>query len=163
MWPVLVIEQMRGIMKKSEAIEVGCKILSVYAFMQGITALQIPISMHEQAITHVSAAPSSIVFIPAALLFLFSAFLWLSARQMELRSKDQEPSAESASGLTAQVVQGTVFSALGILMLVESVAPLGNLVLLISSSQQQRVIIPSFWLRIVEGSINGLVRLALGL
>ena len=132
-------------MNKNDALETGSKLLSVYAFVHGWTALQTPIIMRDQAINmRVSTTSSAALFIPAAILFLFSGILWLSARSIEARS----PAAESAPGVTPQLIQSIVFSAIGILILVDSVAPLANMVMLWGIHGENRSLNINFYFRI---------------
>lgn len=147
-------------MKKSEAIEVGFKVLSMYSFMMGITALGIPISIHESQITlrtlqRMGAGSdtfSPISYLPAALLLLFGVFLWLKARKSELGMATQELTAESGTGLTPQILQRIIFSALGIFIVVESAAPLGNVVSTLNLHDRRVFVVnPIIYYRIVEG------------
>ena len=124
-------------MKKTEAIEVGFKVLSIYAFMQGIAALAMPISLLEtERLTGMAsrlgaAAPShnysALAFLPSALLFILGAVLWLNSKQTEVSSIAKESSAD-VTGLTPHILQNIIFSALGILIVVESLASFGSVV-----------------------------------
>jgi hypothetical protein len=151
-------------MKKSEAIEVGCKLLSIYAFMHGLTALGLPVSLHVQAISmrttilRGNTALLGITFVPAVLLFLFSGVLGLSARRIKLGAEG-EPSSESVPGVTPQIIQSIVFSAVGILVLVESIAPLANTVVLVRAYRENYYLDMSFYYHTVEG----LIKLGIGL
>ena len=144
-------------MKKNEAIEVGFKVVGMYAFMQGILALGVPISIRETQITlrafqkmgAGSDTFSPIGYLPAALLFVFGLFLWLKAKRIKAGSTGQESIAENGTGLTPQVLQRIVFSALGIFIVVGSAAPLGNLVSVLNL-HEMRVINPTFYYRLVE-------------
>jgi len=152
-------------MKKSEAIEVGFKVLSMYAFSLGISSLGIPISIHESAITirtlqsrmgSVSDTFSVAAFLPSALLFLFGVLFWLNSKKAKDASSAQESPTESITGLTPQMLQSIIFSALGILVVSESAAALGNVIsflsVYISNLHNNRVIMSPFpYYRLVEG------------
>lgn len=121
-------------MKKAEAVEVGLKVLSLYAFLEGINALAVPISLRESQITiHASTSFPAAAFIPSALLFVFGIILWLNAKRTESSSIVEKSAVENAIGLTPRILQGIVFSALGILIITQSLAPLGNLISAISA------------------------------
>lgn len=151
-------------MHKSEAIEVGFKVLSMYAFMQGITALGIPISLHESAIAlqrlpgrmgAESDTFSAAVFLPSALLFLFGGLLWLNAKRIKVSSPDQESTLENGTGLTPQILQRIIFSALGIFIVVGSVAPLGNIVSALNLHDRRVFVLnPVNYYRIAEGLLR---------
>jgi hypothetical protein len=153
-----------GSMNKNEAIKVGFKVLSMYAFMQGITALGIPISIYEITIPWQrlqgsmgtgSDTFSAAVFLPSALLFLFGGLLWLSAKRIKVSSTDQESTAENGIGLTPQILQRIIFSALGIFIVVGSVAPLGNIVTALNL-HDRRVFVqnPVIYYRIADGLLQ---------
>lgn len=147
-------------MKKNEIMEVGSRILSIYACICGISALNVPISMYQYPPPH--PALSATVFLPAASLLLVSMFLWFSARRIGLHSKIETPSQESQSDLTAQSVQSIIFSALGIFLIVDSVIPMANLISLISSANQNGIF-PRFWSQLASLAVIGLFKLGIGL
>jgi hypothetical protein len=160
-------------MKKSEALEVGFKVLSVYAFIQGITGLGIPISLHESqnlasalASRQGASIPSTFsvaLFLPSVLLFLLGAILWLNAKKTEVGSLAQESDAGSATGLNPQILQSIIFSALGIFIIIESVAPLANVattlnVYALARHDNRLFMAPFPYFRLIEG----LVKLSFG-
>lgn len=158
-------------MNKNEIMKVACRVLSIYACIGGINALFGPISMREQqktimTVTHqYSSSPSAlsvIVFLPAGLLFLFSAFLWLGASRIKLHSMIEAPSQDNQSGLTAQGMQGIIFSALGIFLLVDSVSPLVNMVSLIATAYQNGIL-SRFWSQLSNLAVRGLFTFGFGL
>lgn len=155
-------------MKKSEATAVGFRVVGLYAFLQAILALSAPISLHVNAITlqrlqgRMGAGNytfSAVAFVPAVLLFLFGVLLWLTAKRAEAGSLAQEPFTETATGLNPQMLQRIIFSALGILIVVESITPLVNVISILSlPARPNSAINLSFYYRLVEV----LVRLILG-
>ena len=83
-------------MKKAEAIEVGFKVVGMYAFMQGITALGLPISLHESAIAmraalqgRAAAMPeifSPLELVPALLRFFWGrSYCWKPEKHVLIR------------------------------------------------------------------------------
>ena len=157
-------------MKKSEALEVGFKVLSAYAFMQGITALAIPISLlQSQASLSALASRQGAVlpsnsfsfaaFLPSALLFLLGAVCWLNAKRTEVGSPAQESDAGSAAGLNPQILQSIIFSALGIFIVIESLAPLASVASTFNiyalARQNNRLFMAPFpYFRLIEGLIK---------
>jgi hypothetical protein len=116
-------------MNKGEATEVGLKLLSMYAFLEGISALTLPISLRESQIAlHSNTTFSPAAFIPSVLLFLFGIILWLNAETSEASALNDKSIEENIGGLTPQILQRIVFSALGILIVIQSIAPLGNVI-----------------------------------
>ena len=121
------------------------KVLSLYAFLQGIAALAVPISLRESqmvfnGINRNIATPGSlpstslvaVTFIPSALLFAFGIILWLNAVSTESGLAQEKSSEENPGGLTPQILQGIVFSALGIWIFSQSISTLANVVSAIS-------------------------------
>jgi hypothetical protein len=151
-------------MKKSEVLEVSLKVLGMYAFLQGIATLGIPISLRENQIAlHANIGFSAAAFLPSVLLFLSGAALLFGARKIRVSSISQESSTESETAMTPQLFQSILFSALGILIVSESVAPLGNVVNALNNyalyHHNSRVFMNSFpYYRLAEG----LGRLAFG-
>jgi len=147
-------------MSKNEITEAGCRILSIYACIGGISALNVPISMYQYSSP--PSAWSATAFLPAALLLLVSTFLWFSARRIEHRSKIETPSQESESDLTVYSIQSIIFSALGIYLIVDSIIPVTNLVSLIFSANQNGYF-PRFWSQLASLAVRGLLTLGIGL
>lgn len=146
-------------MNKKDAIEVGSRILSIYAFIAAIASLQLPISLWQSAVNlRLDITLSVAVFVPGAILFVFAIALWLSANRIKARSFE-EPSSESGTGVKPQLIQSIVLSALAIFLIADSVAPLANSAVLFSS----RGFNPNWSASISLNAIPGLLKLALGL
>ncbi len=157
-------------MEKSEALEVGFKVVSLYAFLQGISALSLPISMHENTVAFralqdkmgsVSGTFFAAAFLPSASLFSFGILLWLNSKRTKVSSTEpaQELLAEHANSLSPQMLQSIIFSALGILIVVESVAPIVNsisaLSVFLQNLHDNRVIMSPFpYYRLIEGLVK---------
>ena len=157
-------------MNKNEALEVGFKFLSIYAFMQGLTVLGIPISLQQSQVALNALAsrqgatiPSSIfsaaAFLPSALLFILGAVLWLSAKRNEVSPTDQESPSESKSGFTPQILQSIIFSALGIWIIMESLTSLANVanalnIYALARHQNRFFMAPFPYFRFFEGLIK---------
>jgi hypothetical protein len=144
-------------MKKAEIGELSCKILSIYAFVHALAALQFPVALLQPVVRNQGSTLLTIgSFVPTVLLLLFSALLWLSAKQLESPSEPDSVSSERASGITPEILQSMAFSVAGIFILVDTLPYLGQLV--IQGLNRNPVRNPMFWLGLVES----LIRLALG-
>ncbi len=151
-------------MNKHETMEVACKILSIYAFIVSLSSLQFPLSIRP-AFTMLNYS-MILLFVPTAGLLLLSVVLWLTANNWLLAGRiaaksPQTPLPENASGITPQLIQSIVFSALGILMVVDSIAPLCGLFAL--SSAIRTINRNVNWTLSFVPLVQGVVKLGLGL
>ncbi len=149
-------------MTRREVCRLSCRLLGIYAFMNFVAFLNLPLSTYQIGMLNHDSRPVWLAALVIPVCFLLLSFLlWFGGDALSARIASGPDASENKSVLTPEIIQRIAFAVAGILILAGAMSPFGRLIQLVFRPAPAPRPPIDEW-NLVVSSAEVLLRLALG-